>query len=103
MSRDTFDRDQDRLLYISEKMEKLLSNDFKYRNEDGEVVDRLLGVREEERKEILSDTKKFISIIDVVKRKMDEFDLMIGHDSSPESYHPEMVKLNEELLSILKK
>jgi hypothetical protein len=102
MSRDTFDRCQDQLLYISKKMEDLLSSDFKYENEDGKTVDRLLGVSEKERSEIVSDTKKFISIIDVVKRKIDEFDLMIGHDSSPESYYPEMMKLNEELLSTIK-
>lgn len=100
MGRDYFDYDQRKMSYVADKLEELIKEDFRYKNNDGVLVDRFQGASNKQREEMVNEAKFLVSIIKNVKDRIDLLDDLLSHDSSPETYFPEMEELRVEFENI---
>lgn len=101
MGRDYFNRDQRGMSYVADKLEYLIKEDFRYKNDEDIFVDRFQGASKEQREKMVNEAKLLVSIIKNVKDRVDLLDDLLSYDSSPETYFPEMEELRVEFENIL--
>lgn len=87
MSGGTFDYDEQRMGYITERIEELLNDDFKRRDDGGRrTTDRLEGASPAEREEIKDEARQLVWMLNHLKNRVRALDRLLAYDHGIESY-----------------
>jgi hypothetical protein len=87
MSGGTFDYDEQRMGYIAERIEELLNEDFRRRDDwERRTIDRLAGASPTEREEILDEAHQLVWLLNHVKNRVRKLDYLLAYDTGVDSY-----------------